>query len=74
MLDVLERLGPRQKTMLLQGMNTGFTERIITADNRQQIVQRDLLEVAPRFHRKRFCYISLAKDLFPAKYFCKQND
>jgi hypothetical protein len=41
-----------KRIMLLQVMNAGFTGIIITADNRQQIVRRYLLEFVPRFHRK----------------------
>jgi hypothetical protein len=52
MLEILEQLGRRQKLMLLQGMNAGFTEIIITADNRRQIVQLDLLKFVSQFHRE----------------------
>jgi diadenosine tetraphosphate (Ap4A) HIT family hydrolase len=76
MLEVLEQLGPRQKAMLLQGMNAGFTVIIITAANRQQIVRQYLVKFVPQFRRKRrwFRLISLAEDLFPLKHFRKQND
>jgi hypothetical protein len=47
MLEILEQLGPRQKIMLLQGMNAVFTGIIIYADNGQQIVRRYLLEFVP---------------------------
>jgi hypothetical protein len=34
-------------------MNARFTEIIITADNGQQVMRRDLLEFVPRIHRKK---------------------
>jgi hypothetical protein len=52
MLDVLEQFGPRQKIILLQGMNAGFTGIIITEDNGQQIVLEHHLEFVLQFHRK----------------------
>jgi hypothetical protein len=34
-LEILEQLGPRQKSIVLQRMDAGFTGLIITADNGQ---------------------------------------
>jgi hypothetical protein len=47
MLEILERPGPWQKIMLLQGMNAEFTGTIITAANGQQIVRRYHLAFTP---------------------------
>jgi hypothetical protein len=47
MLDFPEELGPRQRTMLVQGMNDGFTGIIIGAANGGHTVRRCLLKFAP---------------------------
>jgi hypothetical protein len=49
-LEILEKPGSRQIIILLQGMNAGFIEIIIPADNRQQIVRPYLLEFGSQFH------------------------